>query len=318
MSLKSLFDRIRSDLFQGALDGVQVNGIELMVKEARRRRLSQAATAYILATAYHETGATMRPVEESLNYSEEALRKQWPKHFTAADAKRWGRNDSHPANQEAIADKAYGGRMGNGPPSSGDGWRFRGRGFAQITGRDNYERMDARLGLGGELVNNPSLALRPDIATKIIFEGMLDGVFTGLPLRTFTSKQPPDYEGARAVVNSNDKANQIAEYARTFDRGLDGIDLLADSNTVTVAKEQKRTGTSGIVATAGAGATVVADALVGDADNVTEALAIGGQLSSYLPWLGGALIVVALLSFLYLRKKSNVVIAEREAIAERM
>ena len=101
--------------------------------------------AMFLANAGHETSGGRR-LRESLNYRPEALVKQWPKHFTPEYAAEVGRTDKQAADQKAIAEAAYGGRMGNKNP--GDGWRFIGRGLMQTTGRYNYERL-------AEIVNMP-------------------------------------------------------------------------------------------------------------------------------------------------------------------
>lgn len=82
---------------------------------------------------------------ENLNYSEQALLSIWPDHFTPAQAAEFGRTAAHPANQEAIAELAYGGRMGNINP--GDGALFIGRGLIQLTGRANYRAAGLALNL---------------------------------------------------------------------------------------------------------------------------------------------------------------------------
>jgi putative chitinase len=94
--------------------------------------------AMFLANAGHETAGGRR-LRESLNYRPEALVKQWPRHFTMEYAAEVGRTVSRPADEKAIAEAAYGGRMGN--KNLGDGWRFIGRGLMQTTGRYNYERL---------------------------------------------------------------------------------------------------------------------------------------------------------------------------------
>jgi putative chitinase len=102
--------------------------------------------AAFLANIMVETGS-LSTLVESLNYSPEGLLKTWPNRFTAATAHSLGRTASRPANQRAIAEMAYGGRLGNGPPGSGDGWLFRGRGLIQLTGRSNYQRFASRAGI---------------------------------------------------------------------------------------------------------------------------------------------------------------------------
>lgn len=92
-----------------------------------------------LARLVAETGA-LSVVEENLNYSASALRSIWPSHFpTSQLAKQYERKP------EAIANRAYANRMLNGNEASGDGWRYRGRGYIQITGRDKYRAYTAHI-----------------------------------------------------------------------------------------------------------------------------------------------------------------------------
>lgn len=94
--------------------------------------------AGFLANVLHESMNLSR-VCESLDYTPPRLRQIWPQRFSVADADRMARTVEHPADQRAIAERAYGGRMGNRAEGSGDGWAFRGRGPMQVTGRDGYE-----------------------------------------------------------------------------------------------------------------------------------------------------------------------------------
>jgi len=87
--------------------------------------------AAFLAQIGHESGG-LRRVEENLRYSADRLRQVFPKHFPGSVAEEYA------GKPEAIANRAYADRMGNGPEASGDGWRFRGRGLLQVTGRANY------------------------------------------------------------------------------------------------------------------------------------------------------------------------------------
>jgi putative chitinase len=102
-----------------------------------------ARLAGFLAQAAHESG-DFRTLEENLNYSAEGLVKTWPKRFDAATAKAYARKP------EKIANKVYADRMDNGDEASGDGWRFRGRGIKQLTGRDNYTRFGKAVGMTAE------------------------------------------------------------------------------------------------------------------------------------------------------------------------
>lgn len=104
--------------------------------------------------------AHLTTLVENLNYSEQALLSIWPDHFTPAQAAEYGRTATHPANQQAIANLAYGGRMGNTEP--GDGWAYRGRGLIQLTGRANYRA--AGLDLDLPLEAEPDRAALPNEA----------------------------------------------------------------------------------------------------------------------------------------------------------
>lgn len=89
--------------------------------------------AHFLAQCSHESGG-FRATEENLNYKAETLTKIFPKYFRDKDVNEYAHQP------EKIANLVYGGRMGNGPVESGDGFRYRGRGLIQLTGHDNYKR----------------------------------------------------------------------------------------------------------------------------------------------------------------------------------
>lgn len=117
---------------------------------------TQPQIAAFLAQTAHESAGYTRLVE-NLNYSAEALQKIWPKRFPTLDfAKTFHRNP------EKIANTVYADRMGNGAPASGDGWRYRGRGLKQLTGRDNYRHCSSSLGVDIEAA--PDLLLQPKYA----------------------------------------------------------------------------------------------------------------------------------------------------------
>jgi len=88
--------------------------------------------AAFLSQCAHES-ANFSRVVENLNYSSDALRSVWPRQFPTKEIA-----NSYHRKPELIANRAYANRMGNGPESSGDGWKYRGRGFIQITGKYNY------------------------------------------------------------------------------------------------------------------------------------------------------------------------------------
>lgn len=111
--------------------------------------------AMFLAQIGHESGS-FRTLTENLNYSESGLKKTFPKYFNAKNAKSYARNP------QKIASRAYANRMGNGNEASGDGYKFRGRGLIQITGKENYTKCGRALGLN--LLANPDLLTQPSHA----------------------------------------------------------------------------------------------------------------------------------------------------------
>ena len=103
--------------------------------------------AHFLAQCGHESGG-FRATQENLNYSAKGLNGIFKKYFpTEAAAAAYARNP------EKIANKVYGGRMGNGPESSGEGYKFRGRGYIQLTGKENYTAFGKAI--GEDIPSNP-------------------------------------------------------------------------------------------------------------------------------------------------------------------
>ena len=114
-----------------------------------------------LAQMGHESG-DFRALSENLNYGANGLMGTWPKYFPAAGtANRYARQP------ELIANRAYANRMGNGPESSGDGWKYRGRGILQITGKSNYLQCSQTLyGDANILLESPDLLSEVDGAVR--------------------------------------------------------------------------------------------------------------------------------------------------------
>lgn len=96
--------------------------------------------AHFFAQVLTEVGSSASPKEESMNYSVSSLKNTF-RYFrlNPSEADQYGRNAEHAADQEAIANRAYANRIGNGDINSGDGWKFRGRGYIQLTGKSNYQ-----------------------------------------------------------------------------------------------------------------------------------------------------------------------------------
>lgn len=110
-----------------------------------------------------ETGQ-LRTVVENLNYSADGLRKVFGKYFPTTElATKYARNP------EKIANRVYGGRMGNGDESSGEGWKYRGRGLIQMTGKNNYTEATRdmyALPMGVDFAREPDLIATPEYAAQ--------------------------------------------------------------------------------------------------------------------------------------------------------
>jgi putative chitinase len=96
--------------------------------------------AAFMAQCGHES-VDFTKLKENLNYSAKGLHGTWPKRFVSEEAAK-----PYERNPEKIANKVYSDRMGNGPEASGDGWKYRGRGAIQLTGKDNYTNFAKAVG----------------------------------------------------------------------------------------------------------------------------------------------------------------------------
>lgn len=205
-----------SGVFGTSLSAKQVEGVEAILDEAARRGTRLFHLAAILAEAYHETGGAMQPVTENLSYSAKRLTQVWPGRFpTLASAQPFANNP------RKLANRVYGGRLGN--TGDDDGWLFRGRGLAQITGRTNY----AKFGIAGA----PDEAGKMAVAVRILFDGMERGLFTGKKLADYdylvtTKPEVPGYRfyASRAIINGDLQANgkKVAAHGGAFEAALRG------------------------------------------------------------------------------------------------
>lgn len=187
----AFFDAARARPFGGTLTQGQVDGINAILDawEARPEFTDLRWLAYMLATAKHETANTMQPIGE---YGGDAyfFRMYDPEGERGEFARR------------------------NGNTEPGDGVRFHGRGYVQLTWRSNYAKMAALTGV--DLVGHPELALEPKIAALIMFEGMKSGLFTGVGLGTYFNQIRDAPVSARKIINGLDRADEIAAIHRDF------------------------------------------------------------------------------------------------------
>ena len=129
---------------------------------AAHYKLSKNRAAHFFAQTAHESG-NFKAFSENLNYSAKGLRGIFRKYFpTDALANAYARQPMK------IANRVYANRMGNGPESSGDGWKYRGRGPLQLTGKDNYRAFGRYIGREQEVLDNPDL-----VANELGFESAL-------------------------------------------------------------------------------------------------------------------------------------------------
>lgn len=192
---KLFFAGIRQQPFAGKLDAGQVSGTSAILDEWERRKLQdQRCLAYMLATAKWETDHTMQPIVE--------------KGGAAYLKKNYDPLGARPA----LARR-------NGNTTPGDGAKYCGRGYVQLTWKNNYSRMTNLLkaaGIDVDIVAIPDLATRPDVAAFVLFEGMIGGMFTGKKLTDYFNAGKTDWINARRIINGVDKAAEIAAIAKMF------------------------------------------------------------------------------------------------------
>jgi len=189
LNRKTFYSNVRNGPFPGKLTQQQVDGMNgILDAWEQSGGRDERHLAYILATAYHETGGRMVPVREGFATSDRSARK-------------------------IIANRRY------GKPDGPWGHVYYGRGHVQLTWHDNYVRMGNILDL--PLAENPDLALDATISAKILIEGMTRGAsgrgdFTGKALSDYFNETVDDPIGARKIVNGTDRDALIAGYHVAF------------------------------------------------------------------------------------------------------
>jgi putative chitinase len=197
----AFFAAARAKPFGGSLKQGQVTGMTAIL-DACPLDLDSDSLAYCLATVFHETDRTMLPIKE---YGGEAYFK-----------KMYDPQGARPHVAQTL---------GNILP--GDGAKFAGRGYVQLTGRSNYRRATGELQNRGYLTREqdltlaPDMAMTPDIAAAIMFLGMSEGWFTGKKLSDyFGPVRIGDPFNARRIINGVDKAEAIKGYHTAFRAAL--------------------------------------------------------------------------------------------------
>ena len=200
------YDWLRgNDMLGPTISTSEYAGCDAILKACALAQSPLAYTAYTLATAYLETAHTMQPVKEYGG--------------TAYYRRMYDIEGQRPAKAREL-----------GNLSPGDGAKYAGRGYPQMTGKRNYEHADKRLhelGIlreGESLVANPDLAMRPDVAAAIMIYGMHEGWFTGKKLSDYLPASGPatreQFVPPRRIINGQDRAKDIAGYAFGFQTAL--------------------------------------------------------------------------------------------------
>ncbi len=234
------------------------NNIPVILRQCFASQIKNAnQVAYILATAQHESrfGTKQFSRSESLVEDHNPLKtehkkvtdqktkkthvEEIPYRSNHVNGHRINANPSNTDNLDTYYDDAYGGKLGNVKGSS-DAANYRGRGFVQITGRDNYKRLGTQIQNQGftysfdgvtygtkehpiDLVANPThVNLVPELAAKIMVSGMQNDSFAqgGKGLSTYVNDKTTDFVGARGLVNGTDRAADIAKIAEDFAKVL--------------------------------------------------------------------------------------------------
>lgn len=142
---------------------------QAIIAESKKRGVLRNQLAYILATAYHETAHTMKPIKEM-------------------------------GGEAYLKSKKY--------------YPWYGRGYVQITWESNYKQYG---------ITNADDALKPEVAMHVLFDGMLNGKFTGRRLDRYVNLGESNFASARQVVNKLDQYVLIAKYAKEYDADLKAL-----------------------------------------------------------------------------------------------
>lgn len=201
--LGKFYDFLRGNKMLGpTISKTEFDGCQAILLACQNARWGISWTAYALGTSYWETGTTMQPIKE--------------KGGTAYYTRMYDIKGARPAKAKEL---------GNLTP--GDGAKYPGMGYVQLTGLKNYrvatEKLRA-LGFDVDLVAHPEQAMRPDVAAAIMVIGMQEGWFTGRKLAddlpTKGAARLPAFVLSRDIINGKDKDDEIAAFAMDFQTGL--------------------------------------------------------------------------------------------------
>lgn len=178
MDKGKFYSVVRKELFGGKIKPSQLDLMEPLLDGIIAAKWPLSHASYAFATSFHETNQfnTLREMGNAAYF------------------------------------KRYEGRRDLGNIHTGDGVKYFGRGYVQLTGRNNYQKAGTYLRYN--LLDDPDAAMRPILAVRILIWGMSNGVYTGKKNSTYLDKSPPDYLNARRIINGTDKAALIKGYAQ--------------------------------------------------------------------------------------------------------
>lgn len=214
--LRALFPQAADDILQQVVDAFNEGIVPFELNTCQRQ-------AHFFAQVREESGPAFRVREgESLNYRAEVLysRTEGPFRYFWGNQESftYGRTADHPANQEAIANRAYANRNGNGDVASGDGWRYRGRGIIQITGKEKYDRINTTI-----RARYPDFGITIDASNINNYrEGVIASMaywhYSGLNARADMGTGEAEVNSITSVINS--RTNSYAERRQHFRTAL--------------------------------------------------------------------------------------------------
>lgn len=191
MNRKLFFDKIRKSIFNGKLSVPQVSNIETIL-DTWERLLNNPDHRWIansLAQIYHETGSRMEPVRETFANSDVVVKRRLERAWITGQLP-WVK-----------------------APYWREGWY--GRGYVQVTHKENYRKMQTRTGY--LFLDNPDLMLEPAISAEVAVIGMCEGLFTGKKLSDYFSESTDLPEDSRRIINGKDgNDKRIADLHQRF------------------------------------------------------------------------------------------------------
>jgi len=200
----AFFADLKADLMGPTLSPTEVSATNAIIKAVGDAGWPLSWAAYALGTAFHETAHTMLPVTEANWLSPQAAARYF--------FRMYDKDGQRPKKAKEL---------GNTQP--GDGARYCGRGYVQLTGRTNYRNAGQKLGV--DLEGQPELTLQPGIAAQVMVLGMGGGWFTGKSCKSYLPStdaacDSSGFRRARYIINGQDKAVDIAAYALKFQKSL--------------------------------------------------------------------------------------------------